>query len=235
MAKVSVERELLVDIHKHLSDYRLAPSGVKICCCKGAGAGSCHYCKSSVIIEKIDAALAAEVKDERRTLDDGIWHCPKHGDVYGTCCALAMPPREPAAQQVPYPVGDWRPDATSTTACDDQLRGDGSVAASELTPDSYKIQPDMAQTGKLCHESAPAAAPADADKRDWKKQLARQYGSLQAARLRGDDKVVNAALQWLNIIAQEHWHEIIAALSADDTAPADRRKQIQYFSVYEKT
>lgn len=46
----------------------------------------------------------------------------------------------------------------------------------------------------------------------WIDMLAIQYGSQQAAALRGDDFTARAANNWIHRIADDHWHEIIVAL-----------------------
>lgn len=51
---------------------------------------------------------------------------------------------------------------------------------------------------------------------DWIEDLARQYSVRQAATLRGDTVARRAAENWLLIIASPHWHEIIAALRAQE-------------------
>jgi len=47
---------------------------------------------------------------------------------------------------------------------------------------------------------------------DWIDRLASQYGTQQRAALRGDDAGARAANNWIHRIADDHWHEIIAAL-----------------------
>ena len=47
---------------------------------------------------------------------------------------------------------------------------------------------------------------------DWIDRLASQYGTQQRAALRGDDAGARVANNWIHRIADDHWHEIIAAL-----------------------
>ena len=54
----------------------------------------------------------------------------------------------------------------------------------------------------------------------WVNKLAAQYGAKQAAALRGDETTFKAADMWLAMIAEHHWHEIIAALRVMHAANA---------------
>lgn len=57
------------------------------------------------------------------------------------------------------------------------------------------------------------------EREEWANRLATQYGSLQVARLRGDAVAERTAVFWLNEIASDHWHEIIAALGTQPSQP----------------
>lgn len=50
--------------------------------------------------------------------------------------------------------------------------------------------------------------------KDWVKELGAQYGSRQHAAMSGRSADYAAANKWMCIIADKHWHEIIAALEA---------------------
>jgi hypothetical protein len=66
--------------------------------------------------------------------------------------------------------------------------------------------------------------------RDIVDSLGIQQGSRVAASLRGDKQTQAAAEHWLNLLAADHWHEIISDLSAMHTAPAaapsDRERRL---------
>jgi len=74
--------------------------------------------------------------------------------------------------------------------------------------------PDDAITG---HRMPQTPSTAD-DGLDWVERLRAQYGRRQAATLRGDYDLVRVCNSWLTIIAADHWHEIIAALSRQPSA-----------------
>jgi hypothetical protein len=97
---------------------------------------------------------------------------------------------------------------TTIKVCDSDDDGAFKVYRHAAPPQPQvadKVLPSLLRDA--VHASA-QTVPSD----DWIERLANQYGRRRMAALRGDASLVECAVHWMEILAKDHWGEIVSAL-----------------------